>query len=134
MTVPASQNATRKPRRSATVARPLGSPIGVVEADAVARRFNMTKPALAATLGLGRHALGRKDRAEAAKSQGRLVEMLEIIALVREWAGSEDAAMSWYRAQPIPAFGGRTAEAIVKDGNAALVREYIDHLALGGYA
>ena len=25
-------------------------------------------------------------------------------------------------------------EAIVKDGNAHLVREYIDHLALGGYA
>jgi len=113
---------------------PVASPIGVVEADAVARRFNMTKPALAATLGLGRHALGRKDRAEAAKSQGRLVEMLEIIALVRDWAGSEDAAMSWYRAMQIPAFGGRTAEAIVKDGNAALVREYIDHLTLGGYA
>lgn len=106
----------------------------IIEADAVAEAFGMTKPALALALGLGRDALMRKDRADARKSQQRLREVLEIIALVRDWAGSEIAAMSWYRATPIPAFGGRTAEAVVKDGNAHLVREYIDHLALGGYA
>ena len=87
-----------------------------------------------ALLGLGRDALTRRDRADSRKSQQRLREMLEIIGLVRDWAGSDLAAMSWYRATPVPAFGGRTAEAIVKDGNAHLVREYIDHLALGGYA
>ena len=38
------------------------------------------------------------------------------------------------RAEPIPAFGGRTAEALVKSGHAAAVRDYIDHLATGGYA
>jgi uncharacterized protein (DUF2384 family) len=106
----------------------------IIEADTVAEAFGMTKPALALTLGLGRDALMRKDRADARKSQQRLREVMEIIALVRDWAGSEIAAMSWYRATPIPAFGGRTAEAVVKDGNAHLVREYIDHLALGGYA
>jgi hypothetical protein len=42
--------------------------------------------------------------------------------------------MAWYRAEPIPAFGGRTAEALVKAGEAAAVRDYLDHIAAGGYA
>jgi hypothetical protein len=42
--------------------------------------------------------------------------------------------MAWYRSQPIPALGGRTAEALVKSGEAALVRVYIDQIALGGFA
>jgi hypothetical protein len=42
--------------------------------------------------------------------------------------------MAWYRAQPIPAFGGRTAEALVKEGKAAAVRDYLDHVAVGGFA
>jgi hypothetical protein len=112
-----------------------GAPEGeAIDAEQVAEQFSMTRPALAATLGLGRDALGRQDRAGARKSQQRLREMLEIIGLVQGWAGGELAAMSWYRAAQIPAFGGRTAEALVKDGRADLVRDYIDHLALGGYA
>jgi hypothetical protein len=105
-----------------------------INVDATADRFSITREALAQTLGLGRSALGRKDRATARKSQQRLRELLEIVSIVREWAGSDLAAMSWYRATPIPAFGGRTAEAVVKDGNGHLVREYLDHLAIGGYA
>jgi hypothetical protein len=42
--------------------------------------------------------------------------------------------MAWYRAEPLPAFGGRTAEALVKSGAAGAVRDYVDHLATGGYA
>ena len=42
--------------------------------------------------------------------------------------------MAWYRAEPIPAFGGRTAESLVKDGKAAAVRDYLDGVALGGFA
>jgi hypothetical protein len=60
--------------------------------------------------------------------------MLEIINLVQAWAGGPAQAMAWYRAEPIPAFGGRTAEALVKSGAAGAVRDYIDHLATGGYA
>jgi len=42
--------------------------------------------------------------------------MLEIVSHVSAWAGGKDQAMAWYRAQPIAAFGGRTAEALVKSG------------------
>jgi len=60
--------------------------------------------------------------------------MLEIIALVQSWAGGPAQALAWYRAEPIPAFAGRTAEALVKSGQATAVRDYVDHLATGGYA
>ena len=42
--------------------------------------------------------------------------------------------MAWYRAEPIAEFGGRTAESLVKDGKATAVRDYLDHVALGGFA
>lgn len=64
----------------------------------------------------------------------RMREMQEIIDRVQDWAGGHAEAMAWYRAEPIPAFGGRTAEALVKSGNASAVRDYLDHLATGGYA
>jgi hypothetical protein len=60
--------------------------------------------------------------------------MLEIVNRISDWAGSEEQAMAWYRAQPIPAFGGRTAESLVKEGRAADVRDYLDQVALGGFA
>ena len=84
--------------------------------------------------GLARETLYRLERSRTIKTQGRLREMLEIISRVTEWAGGKEQAMAWYRAQPLPAFGGRTAEALVKEGKAAAVRDYLDHMALGGFA
>ena len=76
----------------------------------------------------------KASRRDGPKAQSRVREMLEIINMVQGWAGGPAQAMAWYRAEPIPAFGGRTAEALVKSGNAAAVRDYADHLATGGYA
>ncbi len=73
-------------------------------------------------------------RRAAPKVQTRVTEMLEIISRVRNWAGGEAQAMAWYRSQPIPALDGRTPEALVKAGQASAVREYLDHVALGGFA
>lgn len=58
----------------------------------------------------------------------------EIIARVRKWAGGDHQALAWYRAQPISAFGDRTAEALVKSGQAEALRDYLNSLALGGFA
>ena len=69
-----------------------------------------------------------------AKIQIRLREMLEILVRITKWAGGQLQAVSWYRAQPIAAFGDRTAEQLVKSGQAAAVRNYLDHIALGGFA
>jgi hypothetical protein len=107
---------------------------GRIAIDRVATGFGMSKSQVAETAGLAREALYRSERSRAAKTQSRLREMLEIISRITVWAGGKEQAMAWYRAQPLPAFGGRTAEALVKDGKAAAVRDYLDHMALGGFA
>ncbi len=42
--------------------------------------------------------------------------------------------MARYRAEPIAAFGGRTAGSFVKEGKAAAVRDDLHHTASGGFA
>jgi hypothetical protein len=107
---------------------------GSVKVDDVAEAFSMSKAQLADTAGLAREVFQKASRRDGPKAQSRVREMLEIINLVQGWAGGPAQAMAWYRAEPIPAFGGRTAEALVKSGNATAVRDYVDHLATGGYA
>lgn len=107
---------------------------GKIAVARLAAGFGTSKSQLADTAGLPRETLYRTERSRGAKTQGRLREMLEIIGRVMEWAGGEEQAMAWYRAQPLPAFGGRTAEALVKEGKAAAVRDYLDHMAVGGFA
>ena len=107
---------------------------GVVDVDRVADTFHMSKGQLAETAGLGASTVSKADRRTAPRTQTRVTEMLEIISRVHDWAGGEAQAMAWYRSQPIPALDGRTPEALVKSGRAAAVRDYLDHLALGGFA
>jgi uncharacterized protein (DUF2384 family) len=107
---------------------------GFIDFDKVASLFWMTKGQLAQTIGLTAPAISKSDRQTAVRTQGRVREMLEILARVRDWAGGDIQAMAWYRSQPIPALDGRTPEALVKAGQAAAVRGYLDHLALGGFA
>lgn len=109
-------------------------PAGVFAIDRVADAFKLTKFQLADILGLSRETLYKSSRANAPKTQARLRDMLEIISFVERWAGGKLQAMAWYRAQGIPAFGGRTPEALVKSGHAAAMREYLDHMAMGGFA
>jgi len=92
---------------------------GRIAINQLADGFGMSKTQLAETAGIARETLYRVERSRTPRTQGRLREMLEIISRVTEWAGGKEQAMAWYRAQPLPAFGGRTAEALVKEGKAA---------------
>lgn len=107
---------------------------GIIDVDRVADAFRMTKGQLAETVGLAAATVSKAERRTAPRTQSRMLEMLEIVSRIREWAGGETQAMAWYRSQPIPALDGRTPEALVKAGEAGAVRDYLDHLALGGYA
>ena len=107
---------------------------GVVQLDGAAAALRLTKAQLAETAGLGRQAFQKTARRDGPKAQSRLREMLEILTRIQGWAGSPTQALAWYRAEPIPAFGGRTAESLVKTGQAGAVRDYLDHLATGGHA
>lgn len=107
---------------------------GFVIVERVAEELRMSRIELARTLDIAPPTLQRKARVAAPKTQTRLREMLEIINRVSDWAGGPVQATAWYRAEPIPAFGGRTAESLVKDGKAAAVRDYLDSVALGSFA
>ena len=107
---------------------------GMVNLGRVAEAFRMSRAQLAETAGLATSTALKAGRQGSPKAQSRVTEMLEIISRIQNWASSEAAAMAWYRSQPIPALNGRTPEALVKDGRAGAVREYLDHLALGGFA
>ena len=126
--------ATRGLRQNAPLVATFIDPVGTVAVERVAKSFGMSKVQLAETVGLKGQALYKPSRIRAPKTQSRVKEVLEIISLISEWAGGKDQAMAWYRAHRIPAFGGRTAEALVKSGKAAAVRNYLDHLAMGGFA
>ncbi len=138
----AANRLARKPRRKAAAARQVRSPLvaallnraGVLAPDRVAGTFGMSKVQLAETVGLRREVFYKQTRVRAPKTQARVREMLEVISRISEWAGGKHQAMAWYRAQPIPAFGGRTAELLVKSGQASAVRDYLDHIAMGGFA
>jgi len=107
---------------------------GGIDFDGITTGFGISKSQLAETAGLGRDVLQKATRRNAAKTQSRVREMLEIVARIEAWSGGQTQAMAWYRSQPIPALDGRTAEALVKTGKASAVRDYLDHIALGGFA
>ena len=70
------------------------------------------RPAKPATV-RGGYLVTRATRVSAPKTQTRATEMLEIVGRIADWAGGELQAMAWYRAEPIAAFGGRTAESLL---------------------
>jgi uncharacterized protein (DUF2384 family) len=108
-------------------------PEGVVIVDRIVQNFGMSKQQFAQTIGVKPETVYRASRAAAPKTQARATEMLEIVGRIADWAGGEKQAMAWYRAEPLAAFGGRTAESLVKEGKAAAVRDYLDHIATGGF-
>lgn len=107
---------------------------GTFDQDQMALRFGVSKRDIIETAGLSASATYRKSRLASVSAQARLAEMAEILHRATDWAGGGRQAFAWYRAEPIPAFGGRTAESIVKSGHAGALRDYLDHLALGGFA
>lgn len=138
------QSATTRPSapprtRSSSARPPDAAPLAfisgnLVDVDAVARTFGLTKASLALSLGFAEDTLQRFSRAHAPKTQARLREFIEIIQRIEPWAGGPLQAIGWYRGYAIPALGDQTAEALVQHDDAALVRAYLDGLATGGYA
>ena len=109
------------------------SPDSLPDIDLVTKAFGLTRAELAEVIGLPPEAL-QTGEPDAPAVRSRVVELIEIISRIEGWAGGGAAAMRWYRAQPIPAFGGRTAELMVQAGEAEEVRRYLNHIAAGGFA
>lgn len=101
----------------------------------IAGALRTTKAEIADTLGLSRDALSRVARIRATKTQTRLREMVEILHRVEDYTGAPPlVAYAWFRSEALPGFGGMTADQLVREGNAAYVHSYLDHVMAGGYA
>ncbi len=100
----------------------------------IADELRTTKSEIAGTLGLGKDAFTRSSRVRARKTQVRLRQMLEILNRVEAATGSPIAAYAWFRAEPLPGFGGATPDQLVREGRAEHVHAYLDRIAAGGYA
>jgi hypothetical protein len=107
---------------------------GVVATDVLSEQLRITKAELAVASGLSRDAVSKTNRLHGRATQTRLRDVAEIIARVMGWAGSVPQAFAWYRAMPLPSFGDRTAEDLVKEGRAEAVKAYLSRIATGGYA
>lgn len=107
---------------------------GTIESRAIAQRLHVNKTQLADVLGIGVESLRRSSRERAARVQTRMRDMIEIINRTQPWAGSVNQAFAWYRSQPLPSFGGQTAEELVKEGKAGAVKSYLARINEGGYA
>src|SRR5690625_20828 len=107
---------------------------GRVAVDRLVRQLHVSKTELAGALGLSREAVSKSSRLSGRATQGRLRDIVEIINRVLPWAGSVPQAFAWYRSQSLPSFGDRTAEDLVKEGQAEAVKSYVSRIAVGGYA
>ncbi|OHC76149.1 MAG: XRE family transcriptional regulator [Rhodospirillales bacterium RIFCSPLOWO2_12_FULL_58_28] len=109
-------------------------PRGLIDATLLAEVLHVTKIELAAATGLSRDAVSKRSRVESRATQARLRDTVEIINRVIGWSGSLPRAFAWFRSQPLPSFGDKTAEDLVKDGRAEDVKAYLSRVADGGYA
>lgn len=100
----------------------------------LADRLHITRGELAGVLGLSRDAVSKTARTEARRTQTRLRDMVEILNRVLPWSGSELGAYAWYRSQPLPSFGDKTAESLVSEGRAEALKRYLDRIADGGHS
>lgn len=118
------------PSSFATAVAPGGQP----DIDLIIEAVGLTRAQFAEAAGLPEDPLRKISAGDAVATTSRVLELVEIIGRIERWAGGAPSAMAWYRAQPIPAFGGRTAEGMVKAGDAKAVWRYLDHIAAGGFA
>lgn len=100
----------------------------------IADILRTTQDEIARTAGLGRDAVQRKDRLASARTQTRLRELVEIINRVEPRFGSALIAYAWYRSEPLPGFGGKTAMQLVREGCADDVMDFISAVDAGVHA
>ena len=107
---------------------------GTVATDRLAELLHVTKAELALATGLSRDAVSKQSRLRSRQTQARMRDTVEIINRVTPWTGSVGRAFAWFRSQPLPSFGDKTAEELVKEGRVQALKDYLARIAEGGYA
>jgi len=107
---------------------------GLVGAGRLADVLHITKKELASMTGLSLDAVSKQTRLETRATQTRLRDTIHILNRVSGWSGSPGRAFAWFRSQPLPSFGDKTAEDLLKEGRAEELMAYLSRIAEGGYA
>jgi hypothetical protein len=61
-------------------------------------------------------------------------EIHHILAAATEMTGSRKDAFVWFYRQPIPGWSGKSANDLVREGNADKVLAYLEEVRSGGYS
>jgi hypothetical protein len=56
-----------------------------------------------------------------------------VLDYIKKWVSSEEEAKKWYQENHIPSLN-MTAQEAVKKGKFNVVKEYLEHINLGGFA
>lgn len=111
-----------------------GVKAGYIAPDKLALRLNISTDVLAHALGLSSASVCSKAGARKRDIQRRLQDLESIMDLAIPWTGSQSAALAWFRSQPLPSYGGKTAQELVSDGRGESVKTYLHRVRVGGYA
>lgn len=115
---------------TASVFREAGQPF--LSARRVADTLGITLSELSALIGVARTTLTAKTGARRVDSA--LSPLVRIIAMAADMAGDEGRAAIWFKHQPLPGWGGKTALDLVRDGRAGTVLDYLESVRAGVYA
>ncbi len=115
---------------SAATFREGGKPY--LSARRVSETLGLSLADLAAMIGVARTTLTAKSGAR--RVDQALSPLVRIIAMAAEMAGDEDRAAIWFKHQPLPGWGGKTALDLVRAGHGAKVLDYLESVRAGVYA
>lgn len=115
-----------------TAVRFRGADAPFLSARLIAEVLGLSLTELAAIAGVARNTLTAKNGAR--RADAALSPLVRIIALASEMAGDDQRAAIWFKHQPIPGFGGKTARDLVGAGKADTVIDYLESVRAGAYA
>lgn len=115
---------------TASAFREAGQPY--LSARRVSEKLGITLSELAMLIGVARTTLTAKTGARRVDSA--LSPLVRIIAMAAEMAGDDGRAAIWFKHQPLPGWGGKTALDLVHEGKAEKVLDYLESVRAGVYA
>lgn len=103
-----------------------------LSARRLAEGLGISLAELASLAGVARNTLTAKSGAQ--RVDAALSLIVRIVAIASEMAGGEARAAIWFKHQPLPGWGGKTARDLVREGGAVKVLAYLEAVRSGVYA
>ena len=103
-----------------------------LSARRVAEGLGLSLTEVAAIAGVARNTLTAKSGARTVDEA--LSPTIRIIVLASEMAGDQARAAIWFKHQPIPGWGGKTAHDLLRERKPEAVIDYLEAVRSGVYA